>query len=75
MSLIESIGCLYSTLAILSYFKWIKQIFIFYNTLQVGQFPGLTVWQIDLLNPAILDDAMHGKFYISDCYIVLHVSY
>jgi len=39
---------------------------------EVGQFPGLTVWQIDLLNPAILDDAMHGKFYISDCYIVLH---
>lgn len=37
----------------------------------VGQMPGLFVWEIDNFLPAPLDEAFYGKFYEGDCYIVL----
>ncbi|XP_053550578.1 protein flightless-1 homolog [Bombina bombina] len=37
----------------------------------VGQIPGLTVWQIENFIPIMVDEALHGKFYEADCYIVL----
>nr|XP_060642773.1 protein flightless-1 homolog [Anolis sagrei ordinatus] len=40
-------------------------------TEDVGQLPGLTVWQIENFVPTMVDDAFHGKFYEADCYIVL----
>ncbi|XP_065899983.1 protein flightless-1 homolog [Dysidea avara] len=36
-----------------------------------GHLPGLSVWQIENFLPVIVDDVLHGKFYIGDCYIVL----
>lgn len=37
----------------------------------VGQIPGLIVWEIDNFIPSRLDDALCGKFYEADCYIIL----
>ncbi|KAJ7305988.1 hypothetical protein JRQ81_010354 [Phrynocephalus forsythii] len=37
----------------------------------VGQLPGVTVWQIENFVPTLVDEAFHGKFYEADCYIVL----
>lgn len=39
----------------------------------VGQLPGLCVWQIENFVPTLVDEAFHGKFYEADCYIVLKV--
>jgi hypothetical protein len=38
----------------------------------VGQFPGLTVWEIENFYPNQIEEAAHGKFYEGDCYIILH---
>ena len=39
----------------------------------VGQLPGLTIWEIDNFSPKRLkEEALYGKFYEADCYIVLH---
>ncbi|XP_073492479.1 protein flightless-1 homolog isoform X2 [Aquarana catesbeiana] len=40
-------------------------------TEDVGQIPGITVWQIENFIPILVDEALHGKFYEADCYIVL----
>nr|XP_033819549.1 protein flightless-1 homolog [Geotrypetes seraphini] len=40
-------------------------------TEDVGQLPGVTVWQIENFIPVLIDEAFHGKFYEGDCYIVL----
>ncbi|XP_068099632.1 protein flightless-1 homolog [Hyperolius riggenbachi] len=40
-------------------------------TEDVGQIPGITVWQIENFIPILVDEAFHGKFYEADCYIVL----
>ncbi|CAL8141139.1 unnamed protein product [Orchesella dallaii] len=37
----------------------------------VGQIPGLVVWEIENFLPNQIDEAAHGKFYEGDCYIVL----
>uniref|UniRef100_A0A665WSH1 FLII actin remodeling protein n=1 Tax=Echeneis naucrates TaxID=173247 RepID=A0A665WSH1_ECHNA len=37
----------------------------------VGQIPGVAVWQIENFVPIQVDEAFHGKFYEADCYIVL----
>ncbi|KAK7571791.1 hypothetical protein V9T40_014263 [Parthenolecanium corni] len=37
----------------------------------IGQIPGLTIWEIENFLPNMVDDAMHGKFYEADCYIIL----
>ena len=37
----------------------------------VGQIPGLTIWEIENFLPSQVDDSVHGKFYEADCYIVL----
>uniref|UniRef100_A0A5S6QHV9 Gelsolin-like domain-containing protein n=1 Tax=Trichuris muris TaxID=70415 RepID=A0A5S6QHV9_TRIMR len=37
----------------------------------VGQIPGLTIFEIENFLPNQLDSAFHGKFYEGDCYIVL----
>uniref|UniRef100_A0A8C5DZ40 FLII actin remodeling protein n=1 Tax=Gouania willdenowi TaxID=441366 RepID=A0A8C5DZ40_GOUWI len=37
----------------------------------VGQVPGVTVWQIENFIPIQVDETFHGKFYEADCYIVL----
>uniref|UniRef100_A0A2R5LN85 Putative actin regulatory gelsolin/villin family n=1 Tax=Ornithodoros turicata TaxID=34597 RepID=A0A2R5LN85_9ACAR len=37
----------------------------------VGQMPGLFIWEIDNFLPIPLDEAFLGKFYEGDCYIVL----
>ncbi|XP_064640268.1 protein flightless-1 homolog isoform X2 [Lineus longissimus] len=38
---------------------------------EVGQIPGITCWEIENFLPNVLDEALHGKFYEGDCYIVL----
>ncbi|XP_073504572.1 protein flightless-1 homolog [Phyllobates terribilis] len=40
-------------------------------TEDVGQIPGITAWQIENFIPIQVDEALHGKFYEADCYIVL----
>lgn len=40
----------------------------------VGQIPGVTVWQIENFVPMQVDEAFQGKFYEADCYIILRVS-
>ncbi|XP_042294344.1 protein flightless-1 homolog [Sceloporus undulatus] len=40
-------------------------------TEDVGQLPGITVWQIENFVPTMVDETFHGKFYEADCYIVL----
>lgn len=42
-------------------------------TEDVGQLPGLTIWQIENFVPVLVEEALHGKFYEADCYIVLKV--
>ncbi|XP_047213705.1 protein flightless-1 homolog [Girardinichthys multiradiatus] len=37
----------------------------------VGQVPGVTVFQIENFVPLQVDEAFHGKFYEADCYIIL----
>uniref|UniRef100_A0A4W6CA62 Protein flightless-1 homolog n=1 Tax=Lates calcarifer TaxID=8187 RepID=A0A4W6CA62_LATCA len=37
----------------------------------VGQVPGVTVWQIENFVPMQVDETFHGKFYEADCYIIL----
>ncbi|XP_077526880.1 FLII actin remodeling protein isoform X2 [Haemaphysalis longicornis] len=37
----------------------------------VGQMPGIFVWEIDNFLPNPLDDSLVGKFHEGDCYIVL----
>ncbi|KAK6312622.1 hypothetical protein J4Q44_G00182860 [Coregonus suidteri] len=37
----------------------------------VGQVPGVFVWQIENFVPMQVDEAFQGKFYEADCYIVL----
>ncbi|XP_071375036.1 protein flightless-1 homolog isoform X4 [Centroberyx affinis] len=37
----------------------------------VGQVPGVTVWQIENFVPMQVEEAFHGKFYEADCYIIL----
>lgn len=37
----------------------------------VGHVPGLSVWEIENFLPNLVDEALHGKFYEADCYIIL----
>lgn len=37
----------------------------------VGQLAGLTVYEIENFLPNEVDEALHGKFYEGDCYIIL----
>ncbi|XP_062263663.1 protein flightless-1 homolog [Platichthys flesus] len=37
----------------------------------VGQIPGVGVWQIENFVPILVDETFHGKFYEADCYIIL----
>lgn len=37
----------------------------------VGQYEGLTVYEIENFLPNEVDEALHGKFYVGDCYIIL----
>uniref|UniRef100_UPI003AAD4729 protein flightless-1 homolog isoform X4 n=1 Tax=Centroberyx gerrardi TaxID=166262 RepID=UPI003AAD4729 len=37
----------------------------------VGQVPGVTVWQIENFVPMQVEEAFQGKFYEADCYIIL----
>lgn len=39
-----------------------------------GQIPGLTIWEIENFLPNQIEEAVHGKFYEGDCYIVLKTS-
>uniref|UniRef100_H2ZPM3 Gelsolin-like domain-containing protein n=1 Tax=Ciona savignyi TaxID=51511 RepID=H2ZPM3_CIOSA len=40
---------------------------------EIGIFPGLTIWQIENFYPVQIEDVTyHGKFYVADCYIILH---
>nr|XP_025042164.1 protein flightless-1 homolog [Pelodiscus sinensis] len=40
-------------------------------TEDVGQIPGVSVWQMENFVPTLVDEAFNGKFYEADCYIVL----
>lgn len=42
-------------------------------TEDVGQLPGLTIWQMENFVPVLVGEALHGRFYEADCYIVLKV--
>ncbi|KAB0401148.1 hypothetical protein E2I00_011491, partial [Balaenoptera physalus] len=42
-------------------------------TEDVGQLPGLTIWQMENFVPVLVGEAFHGRFYEADCYIVLKV--
>ena len=37
----------------------------------VGQIPGITMWEIENFLPVQMDEGIHGIFYEADCYIVL----
>ncbi|CAG2120477.1 unnamed protein product, partial [Medioppia subpectinata] len=37
----------------------------------IGQLPGLTIWEIENFVPNRIEEVLHGKFYEGDCYIVL----
>ncbi|XP_041364511.1 protein flightless-1 homolog isoform X2 [Gigantopelta aegis] len=37
----------------------------------VGQIPGLSCWEIENFLPNIVEEALIGKFYEADCYIIL----
>ncbi|KAL3268088.1 hypothetical protein HHI36_007215 [Cryptolaemus montrouzieri] len=39
-----------------------------------GQYPGLTIWEIENFLPNRIDEVAHGKFYEADCYIILKTS-
>ncbi|KRY77918.1 Protein flightless-1 -like protein, partial [Trichinella pseudospiralis] len=41
----------------------------------VGQLPGVTVFEIENFLPNQLEEVFHGKFYEGDCYIVLRTTY
>lgn len=41
----------------------------------VGQVPGVAVWQIENFLPVQVDEAFYGKFYEADCYIILKVKF
>ncbi|XP_076808004.1 protein flightless-1 homolog [Clavelina lepadiformis] len=42
---------------------------------EVGQFPGLSVWQIENFYPVFIEDSTYyGKFYVGDCYIILNTT-
>ncbi|XP_033631198.1 protein flightless-1 homolog [Asterias rubens] len=41
----------------------------------IGSDEGLCIWQIENFVPLIIDEAMHGKFYEADCYIILHTHF
>ncbi|XP_069066199.1 protein flightless-1 homolog isoform X1 [Pleurodeles waltl] len=40
-------------------------------TEDVGQIPGISIWQMENFVPVMVDEALHGKFYEADSYIVL----
>uniref|UniRef100_A0A336MYS3 CSON003193 protein n=1 Tax=Culicoides sonorensis TaxID=179676 RepID=A0A336MYS3_CULSO len=40
-----------------------------------GQFPGLSIWEIENFLPNKVEEAVHGKFYEGDCYIILKTSF
>ncbi|XP_018092980.1 FLII actin remodeling protein S homeolog isoform X1 [Xenopus laevis] len=40
-------------------------------TEDVGQIPGVTVWQIENFIPTQVEETFYGRFYEADCYIVL----
>ena len=42
----------------------------FFNE-HTGQYEGLTVYEIENFLPNEVDEALHGKFYEGDCYIIL----
>lgn len=42
----------------------------FFDT-DVGQIPGLTIWEIENFLPNQIDESVYGKFYEGDCYIIL----
>lgn len=37
----------------------------------VGQIPGICVWEIENFLPNQIEESVYGKFYEGDCYIVL----
>lgn len=37
----------------------------------VGQIPGLVIWEIENFLPSQIEESGHGRFYEGDCYIVL----
>uniref|UniRef100_A0A146KS58 Protein flightless-1 n=3 Tax=Lygus hesperus TaxID=30085 RepID=A0A146KS58_LYGHE len=39
-----------------------------------GQIPGVTIWEIENFLPNMVEEAVHGKFFQADCYIVLKTS-
>jgi len=41
---------------------------------EVGQIPGIEVWEIENFLPNPLDEYAFGKFFNGDCYIVLHTT-
>lgn len=41
----------------------------------VGQIPGVSLWQIENFLPTQVDKAFHGKFYEADAYIILKVTF
>lgn len=38
---------------------------------EVGQTPGLMIWEIENFVPNRIEEVFHGKFYEGDCYIIL----
>uniref|UniRef100_A0A0K2U430 Gelsolin-like domain-containing protein n=1 Tax=Lepeophtheirus salmonis TaxID=72036 RepID=A0A0K2U430_LEPSM len=45
----------------------------FFDT-DVGQFPGISIWEIENFYPKQIEEEAYGNFYEGDCYIVLHTS-
>lgn len=39
-----------------------------------GQMQGLTIWEIENFLPNMVEEAVHGRFFQADCYIVLKTS-
>ncbi|XP_042876156.1 protein flightless-1-like [Penaeus japonicus] len=37
----------------------------------VGQIPGITIWEIENFLPNQIEESVYGKFYEGDCYIIL----
>ncbi|XP_064101883.1 protein flightless-1-like [Macrobrachium nipponense] len=40
----------------------------------VGQIPGITIWEIENFLPNQIEESVYGKFYEGDCYIILHTT-
>lgn len=40
----------------------------------VGQIPGISIWEIENFLPNQIDESVYGKFYEGDCYIVLQTT-